>query len=185
MALPILNLSTLPNLAAIVIEENSEKLSCCMRAFAKNKEQVQIVTNEQSLPLHKGFQNVRTSYDPNKVDCTRGTTFVFDGCFADDEWLKDAKLRDIISYPRMYGLTSVFGFRHFPALSSRMCWNLDLLCIGQIPSQQTREQVYDNFFLYHFSYNEFCDFLDKSTKENGFLVLRREGTEDRLYLANP
>ena len=180
MDLPILNLSSISNIAIFVLEENNEKLTRCIQAFAKHKEKdIQIVTNEQSRPLYSTFQNVHTTYDPNKYDYVRGSTFLFDNCFADEEW-KKGKLNDFISYPRMYGLTTVVGFQHVPAITERMCWNLDMICIGANPS--SREKIYDYFFLYIFSYDEFCDLLEKYTN-NGFLVLRREGTEDKIYQA--
>ena len=189
MDLPILNLSILSNLTVFVLEQTAEKLSICMRTFAKYKDKdkdkdkdlVQIVTNEQSLPLYETFQNVQTIYDSKKYEYTRGATFLFDNCFTDEEWKKDTKLIDFISYPRMYGLTTVFGFQHLPAISSRMCWNLDMICIGTTADKET---IYERFFLYLLSYDTFCELLEQSTKENGFLVLRREGTEDTIYKAN-
>jgi len=80
-----------------------------MQMFAKHKEQVQIVTNERSKHLHESFQNVATTYDPNKYEPILGKTFLFDDCFADGEWMKGKKLRewmkgkklrDWSSYPR-------------------------------------------------------------------------------------
>ena len=182
MDLPILNLSILSNLSVVVLEEDPAKLSACMQTFAKHKdkEHLRIVTNERSLPLYNTFSNVQTTYDPNAYSYTRGSTFVFDNCFADEEWKKDTKLLDCISYPRMYGLTTVFGFQHFPAISPRMCWNLDLICIG---TTADREKIYEHFFLYLLSYDTFCECLEHATKEHGFLVLRREGTEDVIYKA--
>ena len=190
---PILNLSNLSNLAVVVLEESNEKLSRCMQTFAKlkEKENVQIVkgrdkgrdkgrNKEQS--LYESFPNVHTTYDSNKFDYVRGTTFLFDDCLEDD-WWKDAKLRDFISYPRMYGITSVFGFRRFPSFPTRMCWNLDLICFGAMSSAD-REFVYDRFFLYLLSYDEFCGLLENFASGDGFLVLRREGTEDRIYRAS-
>ena len=148
-----------------------------MQIFTKNKEneQVQIVAKH----LYESFQNVQSTYDPNKYDYLHGAAYLFDDCFADDEWRRDTKLLDFISYPRMYGLTTVFGFQHLPDLPSRMYWNLDLICIG---TTTDREKIYDTFFLYLLSYETFCKLLDTYTKENGFLVLRREGTEDRIYV---
>lgn len=180
MNLPTLHLSNLSSLAAIIIEQDNEKLSRCMQEFAKNKEIVQIVTNERSLPLYK--QTAKTTYDSSKFDYTRGQTFLFDDCFEKD-WTKDEKLRDFLSYPRMYGITSVFGFREFPNLTPRMCWNLDIICMGTNPCEETRKKLYESFFLHLLSYNVFCECLDAVTKDSGFLVLRREGTEDRIYRA--
>ena len=183
MDISILNLSNLSNVAVIVIEENAEKLSRCIQTFAKNKRNIQIVTNEQSFQYYEAFKDVKKTYDSNKYDYVNGSTFVFDDCFAEYDWVKDKKLNDFISYPKMYGLTTVFGFRDLPALPQRMCWNLDLICIGNNPSVDTREKIYDSFFLYLYSYDTFCELLDNSTKDNGFLVLRREGTEDKVYVA--
>jgi len=184
MGLPVLNLSSLSNIAIFVFEEHTEKLTRCIQTFAKTKDKgnVQIVTNEQSRPLYNTFPNVHTTYDPNKYDYVRGSTFLFDDCFADEEWRKkDTKLHDFISYPRLYGLTTVVGFQHVPAITERMCWNLDMICIGANPS--SREKIYHSFFLYLMPYEDFCDLLEEYTTENGFLVLRREGTDDKLYRA--
>jgi len=180
MNLPILTLSNLSNLAVVVLDESQERLSTCMATFAQNKENdlVQIVAKE--LSLYESFRTVHTTYDSNKYAYVRGSTFLFDDCFGDEEWWKDAKLHDFLSYPRLLGLTSVFGFRRFPAFSSRMCWNLDLICIG---TTTDRDTIYDRFFLYLLSYEDFCGLLEKYTK-NGFLVLRREGTQDVLYQAH-
>ena len=176
-----LHLSNLSNLSVFVLEENAEKRALCMQMFTKNKEHVQIVA-KQAKHLYESFPNVQTVYDPDKYDYHRGAAYLFDDCFADfsEEWRKDPKLLDFISYPRMYGLTTVFGFQHLPDLPSRMYWNLDLICIGVTAD---RDKIYDTFFVYLMSYEAFCDLLEKSTKENGFLVLRREGTEDRIYHA--
>ena len=176
---PFLNLTTLPNLAAVVFEETSEKLTRCMQLFVKHKEHVQIVTNEQSLKLYDTSHTVKTVYEPFDYS-VQGTTFLFDDCFADNEWIHDSALHHVISYPRMLGLTSVFGFKGMQRrLPPRMCWNLDLICMGANPT--TRTMIYDSFFVYLFSYDEFCDMLDTCTQGNGFLILRREGTEDRIY----
>jgi hypothetical protein len=184
MDLTTLNLSTLSNLAVFVLEQDAEKRTRCMQTFSKNKEGVQIVTNEQSHPLYTSFERVQTTYNSSTYDdYTRGTTFLFDDCFADAEWVKDTNLHRFISYPRMLEVTTVFGFRQFPRIPPRMYWNLDLICIGENSSSDTRKKIYESFFLYMISYETFCDLLDTYTKENGFLVLRREGTEDRLYRA--
>ena len=170
-------LSNLSNLSVFVLEQNPEKLSRCMQQFAKNKEHVQIVTNERSLSFYdKGLQ-VQTTYQPDTYDYHRGAAYLFDDCLTDD-WRKDPKLVDFISYPRMYGLTTVFGFRCLPDLPSRMYWNLDLICIGVTDD---RDKIYDAWFMYRMSYDTFCDLVDTYTNEDGFLVLRREGTEDRIY----
>ena len=175
-----LHLSNLSNPSVFVLEENAEKRALCMQMFTKNKEHVQIVA-KQAQHLYESFPNVQTVYDPDKYDYHRGAAYLFDDC-ADftEEWWKDTKLLDFISYPRMFGLTTVFGFQHLPDLPSRMYWNLDLICIGVTAD---RDKIYDTFFVYLMSYDTFCELLEKSTKENGFLVLRREGTEDRIYHA--
>ena len=179
MNLPILNLSNLSKLSCIVIEQNAEKLSQCMQTFAKHKDHVRIVTNEQTVQMYETFQHVQTVYDPEKYDYLHGSTYIFDNCFADDMWRKDTKLLDFISYPRMLGITTVFGFQHFPAISPRMCWNLDMICVG---TTADKEKIYDRFLLYTImTYDTFCELLDTYTKEDRFLVLRREGTEDRFY----
>ena len=184
MSLPILNLSTLQNLAVFILEQDNEKLSRVMQTFAKNKEQVQIVTNERSKHMYESVPNVQTTYDPNKYEAIRGTTFIFDDCFDNCEWMRDKKLHDWISYPRMLGLTSVLGFRHLYGIPPRMCWNLDLICIGANPSPTIRKNIHDSFFFYLLSFEELCELLDTYTAGDGFLVLRREGTEDKLYHAN-
>ena len=185
MDLPILTISNLSKLSCIVLEQNAEKLSRCMQLFATNKEHVQIVTNEQTVQLYESFQHVQTVYDPETYDYLYGATYLFDNCFADDTWRKDAKLLTFLSYPRMLGITTIFGFQHFPAISPRMCWNLDMICIG---ATADREKIYDACFMYLISYDTFCELLNTYTNEDGFLVLRREGTEDRIYharLQNP
>ena len=195
MDLPLLNHSTLPNLAALVLEHNSEKLTRCMLAFAKNKEgdrykdRVYILANERTLPLYKaltGVADLRTIYDPEQHDYMRmgGSTFLFDDCFADRDWMRDGKLNMAISYPRTLELTSVFGFRALPLMPPRMYWNLDMVCIGSNLPEEERTRIYKAFFLYLVSYETFCDLLETYTKENGFLVLRREGIDDRLYRAS-
>jgi len=182
MHLPLLTLSNLSNLAVVVVDESQDTLSQCMATFAQNKENdlVQIVAKERS--LYEPFRTVHTTYDSNKYAYVRGSTYLFDDCFGQEEWWKDSKLYDCISYPRLFGLTSVFGFRRFPALPTRMCWNLDLICLGKMSSTD-RKFVYDRFFLYLLSYEEFCELLETYTR-NGFLVLRREGTQDVLYQAH-
>lgn len=177
-----ITLSNLSNLSVFVLEQNPEKLSRCMQQFAKNKEHVQIVANERSRPFYE--RGLQTTYQPDTYDYRRGAAYLFDDCLTDD-WRKDPKLVDFISYPRMYGLTTVFGFRCLPDLPSRMYWNLDLVCIG---STADREKIYDTFFVYRMSYDTFCDLVHTYTHDDGFLVLRREGTEDRIYharLQNP
>lgn len=187
MDLPLLNLSTVPNLAALVLEHNSEKLTRCMVAFAKNKDRtrVYIVANERTLSLYEAFLGVHTTYDPEQHDYMRmgGSTFLFDDCFADRDWMRNGKLNMAISYPRTLELTSVFGFRALPLMPPRMYWNLDMVCIGSDLSEEERTRIYKAFFLYLVSYEIFCDLLETYTKENGCLVLRREGTDDRLYYA--
>ena len=92
MSLPVLNLSTLQNLAVFILEQDNEKLSRLMQTFAKNRDQVQIVTNERSKHLYESYPNVQTTYDSNKCEAIRGTTFIFDDWFNDCEWMRDRKL---------------------------------------------------------------------------------------------
>lgn len=185
MDLPILNLSALANVAVFVCEHSDEKRTRFLQTFATGKDNVPIVTNERSSPLYETFQNVQTTYDANKynIESLRGSTCIFDDCFTDTTWVRDTTLLHLISYPRMLGLTSVFGFTRVCRLPPRMCWNLDLICIGATPSPKDRELLRECFFLYRFSYDEFCELLDNVTKGNGFLVLRREGPEEKLYQA--
>jgi len=183
MDVPILNLSSLTNMAVFVLETSDEKRMRCIQTITKHKDNVQIVTHTRSFYLYDWFPTVKTVYRSEDYDNVVGSICIFDDCFANKDWMQDSKLLHLVSYPRLLGVISVFGFSEFYRLPPRMCWNLDLVCIGENPSPHTRKLLHESFFLYIVSYDEFCELLDRYTKENGYFILRREGTEDTLYHA--
>jgi len=176
MEIPTIDISEQRNVAILIIEPNGDTLTTFLQRITKGKDTLKVVANERS---HSRYEHAEIVYDPNRFDYVRGSYFVFDDCFADDRWMQDRKLNNLMSHPRTMGITTVIGLRNLPRLPPRMRSNVDILCISKDASN--RQQIYESFFQGVFPYEVFCKRLDEASK---FLILRLYKEEDQLFVAS-
>lgn len=181
MDIPEIDLRILKNTSIFLLDTNNETRARWIRHLTLGKDQVHIVTNNQTVELYKDLSNVSCVYAHYQdLLTTRSSYLVFDDCFPDSRWMNDRTINSLISFPRSLEITSVIGLRRHISIPPRIRWNIDIVCIGCISS---RKRIYESFVPEHISFEKFCCLLDTYTQNQGLLVLRFDTIENGTFYA--